>query len=187
MSKKVLVIMGSVREGRVGDKVAEWVMGQLKKRTGVDYELVDLRDVDLPYMNEPFPPMMGNAPVHDHTKAWAKRISAADGFIFVTPEYNHGYSPALKNAIDYLYAEWREKPVAFVGYGSSGASEAIRQLTEVVEFIGMSPVSEKVGVSGIWEAFDENGDVKEDHLSGNVGSLAEALERVLVAKAAAVA
>lgn len=177
MSKKVKVIIGSVREARAGEAVAKWFMAQIKEFEGdIHFELVDLAKVNLPLMNEPAPPMAGNEYVHQHTKDWSKAVNESDGFVFITPEYNHGYSPALKNAVDYLYNEWKGKPALMIGYGSNGASHSIRQFREVLEFVGVRPLADQVGIDQIWDAFDEQGHIKEEKIRGDVVALIRTLK-----------
>ncbi|MBN2852701.1 MAG: NAD(P)H-dependent oxidoreductase [Clostridia bacterium] len=176
--KKIKVIVGSVRDERAGIKVAHWVMEKAESYHGnLSFELVDLKEVDLPLLNEPKTPKSGAPYKYEHTKKWSQVIKEADGFIFVTPEYNHGYSSALKNAIDYLYYEWREKPAAFVGYGSRGAVLSIRQLSEVIEMIGMVIISERIGINQIYEAFDESGSIKNENVNGDIIALFETIEK----------
>jgi NAD(P)H-dependent FMN reductase len=177
MAKKIKVILGSVRRARSGDKVAEWVMEQASKRSGdVSYELLDLREINLPLYDEPFPPKAGKPYTLETTKEWSRMIGEADGFVFVTPEYNHGYSPALKNAIDHLYREWVGKPVAMVGYGAAGASDSIRQLREVMSHVDLKPLDRQVGISSIWDAFDAAGVLKSGNISGDLDDLLSELE-----------
>ena len=173
MSKKIKIILGSVRDARAGLNVAKWVMEQLETSTlDADFELIDLKEENLPLYNEPLAPAARKEPIHEHTKIWRNKISASDGFIFVTPEYNHGYPPALKNAVDYLYHEWKDKPVGFVGYGGSGASYSVRQMTEIVDFVGMRSLGDRVSISKIWEAFDENGRLRKELVEGDPVELA---------------
>ena len=113
----IAVILGSTRPGRNGKPVADWVMDKAAARTTAQYDLVDLLDHPLPHLDEALPPGMGQY-AGEHTKAWAATIAPYDGFIFVTPEYNHSTSGVLKNAIDYLSAEWNNKAAAFVSYGA---------------------------------------------------------------------
>ncbi|WP_285114200.1 NAD(P)H-dependent oxidoreductase [Leifsonia sp. fls2-241-R2A-40a] len=117
----LMIIVGSVREGRVGLPIAEWVREEAEKTNRFDIDFVDLRELALPFMDEPNHPRLKQY-TKPHTIAWSKRVEAAEAFIFVTPEYNYSYSPALKNALDYLSNEWWRKPVGFVSYGgvSSG-------------------------------------------------------------------
>jgi NAD(P)H-dependent FMN reductase len=124
---KIAIVTGSTRPGRNNEAVAKWVHQLAQKRNDADYELVDIQAFDLPLLDEPVPPSMGKYS-KPHTKAWAAKIAPVDGFVFVTPEYNHGTSAALKNAIDFLYAEWNNKAAAFVSYGSAGGARAVEQL-----------------------------------------------------------
>ncbi|MDC7232861.1 MAG: NAD(P)H-dependent oxidoreductase [Spirochaetales bacterium] len=175
MSKTIKVLLGSVRSQRAGKAVADWVLSKGEENS-VPLELLDLKEWDLPFYDEPAPPMAGEPYSHDSTKEWSQAVDEADGFIIVTPEYNHGYSPVLKNALDHLYKEWKDKPVGFVGYGGSGAVNAINQLTPIVEFLGMKPVAEQVGISPVWEAFDEEGNLQEDKVSGDITNLFKGIQ-----------
>ena len=136
MSKKVAVVLSSTRPGRIGANITNWAMGQLTNNSDVTFEVVDLKDWDLPILDEPMPPMMQQYQ-HDHTKKWSAKIKEYAGYIFVTPEYNAGYPAGLKNAIDYLYVEWKDKPVSIISYGWSGGASANKQLQQVFERIGM--------------------------------------------------
>jgi len=120
---KIGIILGSTRPNRNGEQVANWVLDHATRRDDAEFELIDLRDYPLPHLDEPMPPSMGQYQ-HDHTKQWATKIASFDGFVIVTPEYNHGTSGVLKNAIDYLYAEWNNKAVGFVSYGGAGGARA---------------------------------------------------------------
>ena len=102
---KVAIVIGSTRPGRKADAVAKWTLDIAKKRTDADYELVDIKDFELPLLDEATPPSMGKYE-KPHTKAWAAKVATYDAFVFVTPEYNHGTSGALKNALDFVYGEW---------------------------------------------------------------------------------
>jgi NAD(P)H-dependent FMN reductase len=173
----IKVILGSTREARAGEKVARWVMRHAEKYTGnLEFEFIDLKEIGLPFMDEPVSPMASSDYKHEHTKAWSRIISEADGFIFVTPEYNRGYSGVLKNALDFLYVEWQDKPAAFVGYGGSGARSSISQLRHVMEFMKFRLLDYQVGIGKIWEAFDEAGEVKADHVRGELEELFKLLE-----------
>ena len=114
---RIGIILGSTRPNRNGEQVARWVFDIASQRADAEFELVDLRDYPLPHLDEPMPPSLGQY-ANDHTKEWAQKIVSFDGFVIVTPEYNHGTSGVLKNAIDYLYAEWNNKAVGFVSYGA---------------------------------------------------------------------
>src|SRR5215211_3533246 len=124
---KIAIIIGSTRPGRKAEAVAQWVYGIAKQRSDAEFEVVDIQDFNLPLLDEPAPPSRGQYS-KPHTKAWAAKIAPFDAYVFVTPEYNHGTSGALKNAIDYLYREWNNKAAGFVGYGSAGGTRAVEQL-----------------------------------------------------------
>jgi NAD(P)H-dependent FMN reductase len=144
----IAIIAGSTRPGRKALTVAEWVHGLASKRDDATYEIVDLADFDLPLLDEPFPPMMGRY-THDHTKAWSQKIGQYDGFVFVTPEYNHSTSAALKNAIDFLYHEWSNKAAGFVSYGMQGGTRAVEQLRLVMGELQVADVRSQVALSMI--------------------------------------
>lgn len=143
---KIAIILGSTRPGRNGEAVANWVHGISGKRTDAKYELVDIREFNLPMLDEPIPPSMGQYS-QAHTKAWAARIAPFDAFVFVTPEYNHGPSGALKNAIDYLYAEWNNKAAGFVSYGSAGGARGVEQLRLILAELQIATVRSQVMLS----------------------------------------
>jgi NAD(P)H-dependent FMN reductase len=143
---KVAVIVGSTRPGRKALDVAKWVMEIARMREDAVYELVDILDFNLPLLDEPVPPSMGQYS-KDHTKAWAAKIGQFDGFVFVTPEYNHGISGALKNAIDFLYKEWNNKAAGFVGYGSMGGARAVESLRLVMGELMVADVRAQVMLS----------------------------------------
>src|SRR5689334_15288346 len=128
-SLKIAVILGSTRPGRNGAVVADWVLAQAAGRTAATYELLDLVDYPLPHLDEPVSAKAGSELYSkDHTKAWANKIAEYDGYVFVTPEYNHSTSGVLKNAIDFLYQEWTNKAAGLVSYGGVGGARAIEHL-----------------------------------------------------------
>jgi len=143
---KIAIILGSTRPGRNGEAVARWVVEQARGRSDAEYELVDLRDHPLPHLDEAVPASMGMYS-QPHTKEWAATIAAYDGFVFVTPEYNHGTTGVLKNALDYLYAEWNNKAAAFVSYGSAGGVRAVEHLRLIVGELQMADVRQQVQFS----------------------------------------
>ncbi|MDG0794797.1 NAD(P)H-dependent oxidoreductase [Cohnella ginsengisoli] len=143
---KIAIIIGSTRPGRKAEDVAKWVYEIAAKRDDASFELVDIADYALPLYDEPIPPVMGNYK-HAHTLAWSERIKGFDGFVFVTPEYNHSTSGALKNAIDYLYHEWNDKAAGFVGYGSAGGSRAVEHLRQIAGELRMADVQAQVSLS----------------------------------------
>jgi NAD(P)H-dependent FMN reductase len=130
MTKKVAVIISSTRPTRIGAHIANWVVTKLPQNADVSYEIIDLAEWNLPMFNEPLPPMMGQYQF-DETKKWSAKVKEFDGIVVVSPEYNAGYPAALKNAIDYLSVEWKEKPVTIVTYGYTGGASANNQIKEV--------------------------------------------------------
>lgn len=143
---RIAVIVGSTRPGRRALDVARWVMDIAALRGDAAFELVDIQDFNLPLLDEPLPPSLGKYS-QPHTRAWAAKIAPFDGFVFVTPEYNHGTSGALKNAIDYLYKEWNNKAAAFVAYGSAGGVRAIESLRLVMGELMVADVRAQVMLS----------------------------------------
>lgn len=162
----IQIIVGSTRPGRVGRKIADWFMGQVSDDQQNTYEIIDLAEVNLPILNEPMSASQQKYEF-DYTKEWSKTISKADGYIWVTPEYNHSTSAALKNAIDYLYLEWGYKPVGFVGYGTLGGSRAIEHLVGIASQLNMVPVSKRVSIMAPWSAVSEDGQVDPNAVIGN--------------------
>ena len=143
---RIGIILGSTRPQRNGEQVARWVLDLASSRGDADYELVDLRDYPLPHLDEPMPPSLGQYQ-QEHTKKWAQQIASFDGFVIVTPEYNHSTSGVLKNAIDYLYAEWNNKAVGFVSYGSAGGARAVEHLRLIAGELQMADVRQQVTLS----------------------------------------
>ncbi|GAB2762421.1 NADPH-dependent FMN reductase [Streptomyces bullii] len=143
---RIGIILGSTRPNRNGEQVAKWVYDIASQRSDAEFELVDLRDYPLPHLDEPLPPSMGQYQ-GEHTKKWAEKIASFDGFVFVTPEYNHSTSGVLKNAIDYLYTEWNNKAVGFVSYGGVGGARAVEHLRLVVGELQMADVRQQVALS----------------------------------------
>jgi NAD(P)H-dependent FMN reductase len=144
------IILGSTRPGRNGAQVASWVLDIAQRREDAEFELVDLADYPLPHLDEPIPPSLGQYQ-NDHTKEWAAKIASFDGFVMVTPEYNHSTSGVLKNAIDYLYAEWNNKAVGFVSYGAVGGARAAEHLRLVAAELQMADVRQQVALSLLTE------------------------------------
>lgn len=142
---KIAIILGSTRPRRNGEAVAQWVLELARKRNDADFELIDLAEVDLPFLDEPIPPSQGKYAMV-HTKKWAARIEEFDAFVLVVPEYNHGVPAVLKNAIDYLYKEWNNKVAGFVGYGSLGAARSVEQLRLVMAELQVATVRTQVAL-----------------------------------------
>lgn len=152
----IKVIVGATRPNRFGIQPAEWIMELAKEHPEATFELVDLAEHQLPLLDEGQPAASG-VYENEHTKAWSKVIDEADGFIFVTPEYNYGTSAALKNAIDYLAAEWRYKPVSFVAYGVTGGVRAVLSLRQVVANLSMYSMRDELNFVNYWSQLDADG------------------------------
>ena len=149
------IIIASTRPGRVGPSVASWIHQRAIAHGGFDVELIDLAEVNLPMFDEPNHPRLHQY-VHQHTKDWSATIDRADAFIFVIPEYNYGFNAAIKNAIDYLNAEWKHKPVGFVSYGGVGAgTRAVQMLKQVITALSMVPVFDAVNIPFIQQFLDD--------------------------------
>lgn len=143
---RIGIIVGSTRPMRNTEQVASWVHGIAQSRRDAEFELVDIADYDLPLLDEPVPPSLGKYS-KEHTRRWAAKIASLDGFVFVTPEYNHGIPGALKNAIDFLYNEWNNKAAGFVSFGSAGGVRAVEHLRGVMGEIQVADVRQQVFLS----------------------------------------
>jgi NAD(P)H-dependent FMN reductase len=149
------IVIGSTREGRFGDKPAQWILELAQARPDMGFELIDLRDHPLPFFDEPVSPAWASVQ-NEAAQRWAAKLGTLDGLVVVTPEYNHGPTAVLKNAFDYAYKEFSRKPIAFVGYGGVGAARAIEQLRLVAIELQMAPVRNAVHVGmveflGVWQ------------------------------------
>jgi NAD(P)H-dependent FMN reductase len=158
----ISVVVGSTRQGRFSEKPAQWIFRHLQKREKIEARLLDLRDFPMPFFDQAAPPAMpGRAPYENEVvKRWTAEIAAADGFVFVTPEYNFGPSAVLKNAIDWVYPEWNRKAAAFVSYGSAMGARSVQQLREAAIELQIAPVrsSVHIPVATLWAHF-QGGDV----------------------------
>jgi len=179
---RIGVILGSTRPGRRGEPVARWVMEEAGQRTDAEFELVDLADYPLPHLDEPLPPSMGQYQ-NAHTQQWAATIARFDGYVFITPEYNHSTSGVLKNALDYLYAEWNNKAMGVVSYGAVGGARAAEHLRLVAGELQLADVRTNVALSLItdFENFTEfrpgpHQSQALDTLLGQVVAWSQALE-----------
>jgi NAD(P)H-dependent FMN reductase len=178
MSKQVGVIVGSVRTGRMGKPMADWVIKMGDAYDGeLTFKLLDLKEIGLPFMDEPAPPMMTDDYVHEHTRRWSTMVKACDALIIVAPEYNGGYAPVLKNAIDFLHKEWAGLAVGIVAYSGGGPKNSVRQLREILDVVGMKVLDQTVTVGKVWEAIDEHGDVKPENMRGDVIEIFRGLEQ----------
>ena len=155
---RIAILIGSTRPGRNGEAVAKWVYQNAQKRNDAEFELVDIKDFNLPLLDEPVPPSLGQY-TKEHTKAWAAKIASCDAYVFVTPEYNHGISGALKNAIDFLFKEWNNKAAGFVGYGSAGGVRAVEHLRLVLAEVQVATVRNQVALS-LFTDFEKYTDFK---------------------------
>ena len=150
------IIIGSTRPARKGIAVAEWIINVAKEHTNFKVEVMDLKEINLPFLDEQHHPRLKKYE-HEHTKQWSRQVENADAFIFVSPEYNYGFSAPLKNAIDYLFAEWQYKPVGFVTYGGiSGGIRALQMIKQVVTGLNMIPVVEAVNIPHFIKFLDSN-------------------------------
>lgn len=145
----IKIIVGSTREGRYADRVAAWVLKQFEKHQNISAEIVDLKDFDMPFFDQPVSPLYNQSPYpHESVVRFTAKIKEGDAFVIIAPEYNHGPTAVLKNAMDWVYHEWNNKPVAFVGYGSVGAARAIEQLRLHSIELQMVPIRNAVHISG---------------------------------------
>ena len=153
---KIGIIIGSTRPGRKAEAVARWFHELAGRRSDAAFDLVDIKDFNLPLLDEGTPAAWAKYE-HAHTKAWAQKIASFDGFVFVTTEYNHATSGALKNAIDFLGAEWANKAAGFVGYGSMGGVRAVENLRLIAGELMMADVRAQVALSIFtdWTNFTE--------------------------------
>ena len=171
---KIAIILGSTRPGRNGEAVAKWVRDIAVKRDDATFELVDLADFPLPHFDEPGSPAWGNYQ-NEHTKAWSAKIAQFDGYVFVTPEYNHSTSGVLKNALDYLYNEWNNKAAAFVSYGSVGGARAVEHLRLVASELQLATVRAQVAISLVTEFENYSVFTPNDYLLPQVDTMLDQL------------
>ena len=144
---KIDVILGSTRQGRFSEKPGAWMLAELSRRKDVTSELLDLRNYPMPFFDEPVSPSMAKEPYKNEAVGrWIKKITEADGFVIIVPEYNHGYPAVLKNALDYTYYPWNKKAVGFVGYGSVMGARSIEQLRLVVAELQMASMRTAVHI-----------------------------------------
>jgi NAD(P)H-dependent FMN reductase len=143
---RLLIVTASTRPGRGGPAITDWFAGIARQHNGFEVEVVDLAELNLPFHDEPVHPRLGQYE-HEHTKRWSAIVDRADAVVFVMPEYNYSFSAPLKNAFDFLHAEWKYKPVGFVSYGGvSGGLRAVQQFKQVVTTLSMLPVPVQVAL-----------------------------------------
>jgi NAD(P)H-dependent FMN reductase len=144
---RIAILVGSTRPGRNGVAVARWVYDRAARRDDATFEVVDIAEQGLPFLDEPAPAAMSSDYAQPHTQRWSETVASFDGFVFVTPEYNHSVSGALKNAIDFLYPEWHNKAAGFVGYGLHGGVRAVEHLRVVMGELHVADVRDQVALS----------------------------------------
>jgi NAD(P)H-dependent FMN reductase len=157
---KIHIILSSIREGRIGEVVAQWVYQQAKQRADMDVELIDLKDYPLKdYYDAMHPKAIQPGQFQDKiANDWVAKVAEADGYLIVTPEYNHGYPASLKNALDYPYEQWNNKAVGFVSYGGFvGGSRAVEQLRQVAAELQLADVRNSLHIIFASQAFDQQG------------------------------
>jgi NAD(P)H-dependent FMN reductase len=177
---KLQIIVASTRPGRVGLPVGQWIESEAKTHGGFEeVELVDLAEVNLPFMDEPNHPRLRQY-THQHTLDWSAKVSEADAFAFVLPEYNYGYTAPLKNALDYLHHEWHYKPVGMVSYGGVAAgTRAAQMVKQVVTTLRMVPIFEAVSIPFVAQFIDEEESVvPNDVMVSSAKAMFDELARV---------
>jgi NAD(P)H-dependent FMN reductase len=175
---KVAVILGSIRDIRRGGRVAKWLMPQLSKYPDIEFELLDLKDYPLPFFNElDSPEGLKRNYTNEVARKWSAKIDANDAFIIITPEYNHGTSAVLKNALDWLYYEWVRKPVAFISYSpnAAGGVRAVEQLRQNVIELQMTPLREAMHITYVLDTVDEKGNLQQGHFNERLDKLIDEL------------
>jgi NAD(P)H-dependent FMN reductase len=162
---KLKIILGSTRPNRFSEQAGRWILEEAGKIDGISAEVLDLRDYAMPFFNEPVSPSYKQEPYKNEAVArFTAKIEEGDAFIIVTPEYNRGTSGVLKNALDWVYQEWNNKPVGFVAYGSVGGARAVEQLRTVAVELQMVPVRNAVHINAHWMLLDDIGALKADAL-----------------------
>ncbi len=174
-----MIVIASTRPGRGGWPVAQWFIQRATEHDSFELDVVDLLELELPMLDEPNHPRLGQY-TQPHTREWSEQVAAADAFVFVTPEYNHGYPASLKNALDYLHHEWRHKPVGFVSYGGvASGTRSVEQLQQVVTALRLTPVIEQVNIPFYQQFIDDNGVLQaNDVMEQAADTMLEALLRL---------
>lgn len=177
---KLKFIVGSTRPTRFSEALVPWAADAARGTGAFDVEVLDLKDHPMPFYDQPVSPasVKDGAYGNPAVRSWAKKIAEADAFLVITPEYNHGYSAVLKNALDSVYAEWNNKPIGFVAYGSVGGARAVEQLRTVATELQMAPVRAAVHIMEPWNLRDEGGKLKAGALDAYARPLATTLEQL---------
>ncbi|WP_149360974.1 NADPH-dependent FMN reductase [Lolliginicoccus suaedae] len=145
MAGEILFIIGSARPVRVGGQLGRAILDQIPSTNGPEVRVADLREIALPILDEPRMAATGDYQ-HEHTRNWARMVGEAAAIVVLTPEYNWGYPASVKNAIDYLYAEWKDKPGLLISYGGGGGKRSYEQLKQVLGRVGVSLVETPVNI-----------------------------------------
>ena len=153
-NKRIGIILGTNRPNRIGPSIANWVK-QTMDHPSLSIDILDLAEINLPFLDEPEIPAKGNYK-NEHTKKWSNLVKQYDGFVLVYPQYNWGYPAVLKNALDYLYDEWQNKPVSLMVYGGHGGFQGLISLKLVTQGLNMYNMSVNPPLSISKEMFDES-------------------------------
>ena len=172
---RIAIVVGTTRPGRKAEAVARWVLDHASTRRDAEFAVLDIESFGLPLLDEPLPPSLGRY-TRAHTRAWSEAVAAFDGFVFVTPEYNHGIPGSLKNAIDFLNAEWANKAAGFVSYGVAGGVRAVEHLRAVLAELRVATVRSSVALSMFTDFTDFRAFTPGTH---NVETLEQTLDQVV--------
>jgi NAD(P)H-dependent FMN reductase len=172
------IIVASTRPGRIGLPIASWFREQALEHGGFEVQWVDLAEWNLPFMDEPHHPRLRQY-TQEHTRRWSAHIDSADAFVVVTPEYNHGYTAPLKNAIDYLIHEWAYKPVGFVSYGGlSAGTRAVQMLKPILSDLNMTPIVAAVYIAYVEQFMSDGTFTPPDALARSAQVMLGEIQRV---------
>ena len=176
---KIGIIIGSIRDGRFGEAVGQWVTEAARQREGFTYEVLDLREFNVPLLTSATVPGAADKQYDDeNVTRWSRAVDACDGFVFITPEYNHGVPGAMKNAYDSLGSEWAGKAVAFVSYGAAEGVRAVESWRQIVGNFEMYDVRNQVSLS-IFNDVDDNGFAPQERRAGELETLLNDVERIV--------
>jgi NAD(P)H-dependent FMN reductase len=173
--RRIAVVIGSTRPRRICPGIAEWVKRMAEQESPLRYELIDLALIDLPFLDEPLKAALREYE-HEHTRAWSRIVSGFDGFVFVFPQYNWGYPAPLKNALDFLYYEWHDRPATSVTYGTRGGNKGAQQFLGVIEGLHMRPLRDRLEIVITDE--DVDGDWQLRDLSATLGPYREQVRQL---------
>lgn len=172
---RVAVVVGSTRPTRICPGIAEWVKRTAGQESSLSYELIDLAAVGLPLLDEPLKAALREYE-HEHTRAWSRLVSGFDGFVFVFPQYNWGYPAPLKNAMDFLYYEWHDRPATSVTYGTRGGGKGAQQFLGVLEGLHMRPLKDRVELVITDDDVDQEWQLRD--LNATLGPYREQVRRL---------